>query len=160
MWHPLRLGIKPMSPALAGGFFTTEPPWKLPDFKTKSYHVTFLLKTLWRFLVEFRIKLKFSTIIKKSPVIMLLTTSTLSATPPLPTLQLLPLGLHGALLALDQSLCHSPWDLNQAPTRTPHTTGSSCSHHRWLLPLRPPHNQCLPWPHYLTLPPQSLHCTV
>ena len=27
--HP-RPGIKPMSPALAGGFFTAEPPGKLP----------------------------------------------------------------------------------------------------------------------------------
>ena len=28
MWNLLRSGIKPMSPALAGGFFTTEPPGK------------------------------------------------------------------------------------------------------------------------------------
>ena len=30
LWDPLRSGIKPMSPVLAGGFFTTEPPGKLP----------------------------------------------------------------------------------------------------------------------------------
>ena len=28
MWDPPGLGIEPMSPALAGGFFTTEPPGK------------------------------------------------------------------------------------------------------------------------------------
>ena len=27
-WDPPGPGIEPMSPALAGGFFTTEPPWK------------------------------------------------------------------------------------------------------------------------------------
>jgi len=42
MWGLLRPGIKPMSPALAGGFFTTEPlgkpllrfilnTWEFPD---------------------------------------------------------------------------------------------------------------------------------
>ena len=30
MWSLPRSGIKPVSPALAGGFFTTEPPWKTP----------------------------------------------------------------------------------------------------------------------------------
>ena len=29
MWDLPRLGIKPVSPALTGGFFTTEPPGKL-----------------------------------------------------------------------------------------------------------------------------------
>ena len=29
-------GIKPMSPALAGGFFTTEPPGK-PSFRTRHF---------------------------------------------------------------------------------------------------------------------------
>jgi len=28
LWHPPRPGIKPMSPALAGDFFTTESPEK------------------------------------------------------------------------------------------------------------------------------------
>ena len=32
MWDLPRPGIKPMSPALAGGFFTTEPPGKPWDF--------------------------------------------------------------------------------------------------------------------------------
>ena len=32
MWNLLGLGIKPMSPALAGGFLTTRPPGK-PYFK-------------------------------------------------------------------------------------------------------------------------------
>ena len=30
MWDPLGPGIKPISPALAGGFFTTDPPGKPP----------------------------------------------------------------------------------------------------------------------------------
>ena len=28
MWDLLGLGVKPVSPALAGGFFTTKPPGK------------------------------------------------------------------------------------------------------------------------------------
>ena len=32
MWDPPRLGIKLTSPALAGGFFTAEPPGKSQDF--------------------------------------------------------------------------------------------------------------------------------
>ena len=36
MWDLPRLGIEPMSPALAGGLFTTEPPGKpRKDFKAK-----------------------------------------------------------------------------------------------------------------------------
>ena len=31
MWDLSGPGIEPMSPALAGGFFTTEPPGKPPD---------------------------------------------------------------------------------------------------------------------------------
>ena len=39
MWDPPGPGIEPMSPALAGGFFTTEPPGKpMPlVFKIFSY---------------------------------------------------------------------------------------------------------------------------
>ena len=33
MWDLPGLGLKPMSPALAGGFLTTEPPGKSPEFK-------------------------------------------------------------------------------------------------------------------------------
>ena len=39
MWDLLGLGIEPVSPTLAGGFFTTEPPEKPMDsafFTTKS----------------------------------------------------------------------------------------------------------------------------
>ena len=32
MWDLPRSGIEPVSPALEGGFFTTEPPGKLPGF--------------------------------------------------------------------------------------------------------------------------------
>ena len=32
MWDLSRPGIEPVSPALAGGFFTTEPPGKPDDF--------------------------------------------------------------------------------------------------------------------------------
>ena len=32
MWDVLRPGIEPVSPALAGGFFTTEPPGKPQDY--------------------------------------------------------------------------------------------------------------------------------
>ena len=35
-WDLPRLGIKPVSPALAGGFFTTEPPGKPLIFSYKS----------------------------------------------------------------------------------------------------------------------------
>ena len=31
MWGIPRLGLKPVSPALAGGFLTTAPPWKSLD---------------------------------------------------------------------------------------------------------------------------------
>ena len=31
MWETLDSGIEPMSPALTGGFFTTEPPGKPPN---------------------------------------------------------------------------------------------------------------------------------
>ena len=33
MWDPPGQGLEPMSPALAGGFSTTAPPGKSPDFK-------------------------------------------------------------------------------------------------------------------------------
>ena len=32
MWDLARLGIEPVSPALAGGFFTSEPPGKFRIF--------------------------------------------------------------------------------------------------------------------------------
>ena len=35
MWDLLRPGIEPMSPALAGGFFTTEPPGKPHTYITE-----------------------------------------------------------------------------------------------------------------------------
>ena len=34
MWDLPRPGIKPMSPSLGSGFFTTEPPGKARDFQT------------------------------------------------------------------------------------------------------------------------------
>ena len=37
MWHPPRSGIKPMSPALTGRFFTTEPPRKHPERCIKCF---------------------------------------------------------------------------------------------------------------------------
>ena len=36
MWNPPRLGIKPASPALASGFFTTRPPGK--SFRSFKWH--------------------------------------------------------------------------------------------------------------------------
>ena len=42
-WDLPRLGIKPVSPALAGGFFTTEPPGTI----AKSPHTTCLTGLLW-----------------------------------------------------------------------------------------------------------------
>ena len=39
MWDLPRPGIKPMSPALAGGFFITEPPGKRREDRGVSYQV-------------------------------------------------------------------------------------------------------------------------
>ena len=38
MWHLPGLGIKPMSPALTGGFLTPEPPRKSPAFYFISFY--------------------------------------------------------------------------------------------------------------------------
>ena len=38
-------GIEPMSPALAGGFFTTEPPGKSLDFHFFGLTCIFILKS-------------------------------------------------------------------------------------------------------------------
>ena len=45
MWDLPRSGIKPMSPALAGGFFTTEPPRK-PYLFISFVHFSFQLSVL------------------------------------------------------------------------------------------------------------------
>ena len=42
MWDPPRPGIKPMSPALAGGFLTTGPPGKSHNEKVLHYNFNFL----------------------------------------------------------------------------------------------------------------------
>ena len=43
MWDPPRAGLEPVSPALAGGFSTTAPPWKPSvPFYTHSPHALFL----------------------------------------------------------------------------------------------------------------------
>ena len=41
LWDLLISGIKPMSPALAGGFFTTEPPGK----PHKGFNTQLILET-------------------------------------------------------------------------------------------------------------------
>ena len=38
MWDLPRAGIEPMSPALTGGFFTTEPPGKLDHHALRARH--------------------------------------------------------------------------------------------------------------------------
>ena len=45
MWALPRPGLKPMSPALAGGFLTTAPPEKslFPYFKEEVFHCDFFL---------------------------------------------------------------------------------------------------------------------
>ena len=42
MWDPPRPGIKPMSPALAGGFLITGPPGKSHNEKVLNYNFNFL----------------------------------------------------------------------------------------------------------------------
>ena len=56
MWDLPGPGIEPMSPALAGGFFTTGPPWKFSDLFLAyicllhiSYPYTFNLSELYIF---------------------------------------------------------------------------------------------------------------
>ena len=48
MWALLRPGIEPTSPALPGGFFTTEPPEK-PTFNTAFDQNTSLRGCTWNF---------------------------------------------------------------------------------------------------------------
>ena len=44
MWDSPGLGIEPMSPALAGSFFTTEPPGKPPSvFRLKNVRLLILV---------------------------------------------------------------------------------------------------------------------
>ena len=45
MWDLPRSGIEPMSPALAGGLFTTEPPGKILGFVCLFKKPFFVVKT-------------------------------------------------------------------------------------------------------------------
>ena len=48
MWHLPVPGLEPMSPVLAGGFFTTEPPGtSLSGFFLREYPEMFNLDTIW-----------------------------------------------------------------------------------------------------------------
>ena len=48
MWNLPGPGIEPMSPALAGGFLTTEPPGKPPDLSFKKTILAVRWRGYWR----------------------------------------------------------------------------------------------------------------
>ena len=50
MWDLPRSGIEPMSPALAGGFFTTEPPGKSPPTHLDNFHLSATFSAWWKFI--------------------------------------------------------------------------------------------------------------
>ena len=52
MWDPPRLGIESMSPALVGGFFTTEPPGKPTLLNLKQNCIINILIFWWLYSVQ------------------------------------------------------------------------------------------------------------